>query len=179
MSAQCRDRAFFKGGIDAAVPSVLRCRVGARQHAAGPLHRKSPSVKQFAHVAGMILNAEFLLDHPSNHGRRPDAAIQTVRHRTAVENVTQLLLLLFCQLRGPTRPIPFQQTIDSLRLITLEPFRYLGSRRLQDLRQFATGMSFRIQHYRAQPLRHAIGPIFLRFLAQANQSLMRTWMQMQ
>src|SRR6478672_9312453 len=58
MSAQCRERVFFKGGIDAAVPSVLCRGIGARQHAAGPLHRKSPAMKQSAHMAGMILNTE-------------------------------------------------------------------------------------------------------------------------
>jgi len=39
-------------------------------------------------MAGMILNAELLLDHPGNHGRRPDAGIQTVSNRTAVENIS-------------------------------------------------------------------------------------------
>src|SRR6266852_6258077 len=102
ISAQCRDCAFFKAGIDAAVPSVLRRGIGARQHAAGPLHRKSPAVKQLAHMPRMILNPELLLDHPGNHGRRPDAAVQTVSYRTTVENVAQLLLLLFCQFRRPT-----------------------------------------------------------------------------
>src|ERR1700686_298160 len=99
---------FFKGGIDAAVPSVLRCGIGACQHAAGPLHREPPAVKQLAHMARMILNPELLLDHPGNHGRGPDATVQTVSYRTTVENVSQLLLLLFCQFRWPTRPIPFQ-----------------------------------------------------------------------
>src|SRR6266852_1300939 len=95
-------RLFFKAGIDAAVPSVLRRGIGARQHATGPLHRKSPAVKQLAHMPRMILNPELLLDHPGNHGRRPDAAVQTVSYRTTVENVAQLLLLLFCQFRRPT-----------------------------------------------------------------------------
>jgi hypothetical protein len=38
-------------------------------------------------MAGMILNAELLLDHPGNHGRCPDAVIQTVSYRTAVQNI--------------------------------------------------------------------------------------------
>jgi hypothetical protein len=45
-------------------------------------------------MAGMILNAELRFDHPGDHGRGPDAAVQTVRYRTAVENIPQLLLLL-------------------------------------------------------------------------------------
>src|SRR5260370_9438267 len=123
ISDQCRDWAFCEGRIDAAVPSVLRRGIGARQHAARALHRKSPTMKQFAHVARMILNPELLLDHPGNHGRRPDAGVQTVGHRTTIENVPQVLLLLLCQFRWPTRAIPFQQTIDSIGLITLKPLR--------------------------------------------------------
>jgi len=46
-------------------------------------------------MAGMILNAEFRFDHPGNHGRGPNAAVQAVGFRTVVENIPQLLLLLF------------------------------------------------------------------------------------
>jgi hypothetical protein len=93
ISAQCRE-AFFKGRIGTAVPAVLRYGVGAGQYAAGPLHRKSPGMKQLAHMAGMILDPELLLDYPGDHGRRPNAAVQPVGYRTAVQDVYQLLLLL-------------------------------------------------------------------------------------
>src|SRR5258707_8113541 len=63
ISAQCRDWAFFEGRIDAAVPSVLRRGIGARQHAARSLHPKTPTMKQFSHLAPMILNPELLLYH--------------------------------------------------------------------------------------------------------------------
>jgi len=122
-------------------------------------------MKQLAHMAGMILNAKLFLDHPGDHGRGPDAAVEPVGDRAAVQDVSQFLSLLFAQLRRPTRPIPFQQTVHSLALVALEPLRDLRSRRLQDSRQFAAGVPFRIQHHRAQSLGYAVGAIPLCFLA--------------
>src|SRR3982750_2572399 len=66
--AQFRARAFLKLGINAAVPAILRCGIGARQYPAGPLHRKPQSTKQFAHMAGVILHPELLLDDPGDPG---------------------------------------------------------------------------------------------------------------
>src|ERR1700752_4543906 len=103
------------------MPTILRGSIGARQHAAGPLYRKSPGVKQFAHMTGMIMNSELFLDHPANQGGRPDPTVQTVSHWATVKDVSQLLLLFLRQFRRPTRPIPFQQPLDSLNLITLQP----------------------------------------------------------
>src|SRR3982751_5813231 len=100
ISAQCRERAFFfKRLIDAAVPAILRRSVGPSQHAAGPLHRKSPVMKQLAHVPRMILNAEFLLDQPGDHGPCANAAVQPVSDRAAVQDISQLLLLFLGEFR--------------------------------------------------------------------------------
>jgi hypothetical protein len=88
INAQFRARAFFKIRIDTPPPAVLRGDVRARQNAARPLHRKSPGGQQLAHMTGMILDAEFLFDHPGDHGRRPDAIVQTVSHRAAVQNIS-------------------------------------------------------------------------------------------
>jgi hypothetical protein len=51
MSAQCRERALFKGWIDAAAPSVLRRGIGAHRRVMGPLHGKYQAVQQFAHIS--------------------------------------------------------------------------------------------------------------------------------
>ena len=66
---------FFKVGIGAPMPAVLRSSVGARQYAAGALHGEAHLVKQFAHVPRMVGDAELLLDHPSQHGRSPDPPV--------------------------------------------------------------------------------------------------------
>src|SRR5258708_22095449 len=77
------------------------------------------------------------------------------------------------------RPVPFQQTIDAVGLISLEPLRYFGSGGLQDLRQFAARMSFGIQRHGAQSFRHTVGPFSFRFFAQTNQPLICAGMQLQ
>ena len=84
------------------MPAVLRAGVGAGQHAARSLHRKAQPVQQFSHVARMIADAEFFLDHPGNHGRGPQAAVQAVRHGTTIENVPELLPLSRYQLWRPS-----------------------------------------------------------------------------
>src|SRR5712691_5982756 len=179
ISAQCRAWAFFKVRIDPAAPAVLRRDIGAGQNAPWTLHRKSPGRKQLAHMTGVILDAELLLDHPGNHGRRPDAVVQTISHRTAVQNISQLLLLLFRQLRWSTRPVAFQQTVHSIRLIVLEPLRHLRPRCLQNPRQLAAGLAFRVQHDRLQSFSHTIGSVPFRFLAEPYQTLIRARVQSQ
>jgi len=82
-------------------------------------------MEQLAHMTGVILDVEFLFDHPGDHGRRPDAGVQAVSGRTAVQNISQLLLLLFRQFRWPARSIAFEQTIHSMALIALEPLGHL------------------------------------------------------
>jgi hypothetical protein len=72
-------------------------------------------------MAGMILNTELLLDQPGDHGRCPDAIVQTIGDWAAVKDVCQLLLLLACQLRWPSRSKSFQQTVHALGLILLQP----------------------------------------------------------
>jgi len=119
-------------------------------------------------MTGVILDAELLLDHPGDHGRGPDAVVQTVSHRTTVHNVPPLLLLLFRQFRWPARPIAFQQTIHSLGLIALQPLGHLRSRRLENPRQLAAGLAFRVQHDRVQSFRHAIGSVPFRLLAESD-----------
>jgi hypothetical protein len=117
-------------------------------------------------MTGVILDAELLLDHPGDHGRRPDAVVQTVSRRTAIQDISQLLLLLLRQFRWPARPIAFQQTVHSIGLIALEPLRHLRPRRLENPRQLAAGLTFRVQHDRLQSFRDAISSVTFRFFAE-------------
>jgi len=99
------------------MPAVLFGDIGPRQYPAGTLHREVQSMQHSPHVAGMVMNAELLLNHPSNHRRSPYPGIQSVGHRTAVENIAELFPLLRTQAGGPARPISFQQALHSVGLI--------------------------------------------------------------
>src|SRR5467141_3665897 len=92
---------FFKTGIGVPLPAILLVSVGSGQHATRALHGEAQTMEQLAHMARMIMNAEFLLDDPGNHGRGPDARIQAVGYRAAFENVVELFPLRRGQLQGP------------------------------------------------------------------------------
>src|SRR5580765_2934218 len=72
---------FFKAGEDIPLPAILLVSVGSGQHATRALYGEAQTMEQLAHMAGMIMNAEFLLDGPGDHGRGPDARIQAVGYR--------------------------------------------------------------------------------------------------
>src|ERR1022692_1295803 len=108
---------FFNLWIGASMPSVLLDGVGPRQYAPWPLHREVERMKQFAHLPRMVGDAELLLDHPGNHRRGPHAIVQSVSHRPTIQNVSQLLALLWCQLCRPSGTVSFQQTLDAMGLI--------------------------------------------------------------
>ena len=90
------------------MPSVLCDGVGPCQYAPRPLHREAERVKQLAYMSRMVGDAELLLDHSGNHGRGPHAVVQSVSHRSTVQNVAQLLALLWRQLWRPAGSVPFQ-----------------------------------------------------------------------
>src|SRR5271167_3006199 len=134
-------------------------------------------MQQFAHVAGMVMHPELLLDHPGDHGRGPDSGVQTIGHRTAVQNVPQRLPLRALQLRWSSGALSFQQTFDPMHLIACQPLRNLGAWGLQNRRQLPAAAPLRIQHYCLQTLGHTIRSVPFRLLAQANQPLISARVQ--
>jgi len=74
-------------------------------------------MKQLAHVAGMIDDTELLFDDPGDHRRGPDATIQPISHRAAVEDVADPAVLRFGQPPRPSRPVTFQQALNAVGLI--------------------------------------------------------------
>jgi hypothetical protein len=81
---------FFKAGIGVPPPAILLVSVGTGRHATRAPHGDAQTVEQLAHMAWMLMNAEFLVDDPGDHGRGPDARIQTIGYRAAAENVVEL-----------------------------------------------------------------------------------------
>src|SRR6266478_9624733 len=161
------------------MPAILLPGIGSGQSPSRALHRIAQAMQQLADMSGMVLHTELLFDHPGDHRRGPHSAIQSVGHRTTVENVSELFSLPLRQHRRPTGPVALEQTLDPMSLIARQPLGNPGAWRFENFRQFATGPTFGIQNYGLHPFRHAIGTIPLRFLAQDNQSLIRLRMQSQ
>src|SRR5271166_5422383 len=134
-------------------------------------------MQQLAHMAGVVVHSELLLNHPGDHGRGPDSGVQAIGHRTAVQDVLQGLPVRATQLRRSSAALSFQQTVDAMGFITCQPFGHLGAWGLQNRRQLPAAAPLRIQHDCLQPLGHAIGSVPFRLFAQANQPLIGAGVQ--
>ena len=80
------------------MPAILRLGVGFGPNPSWALHRKAQFKQQLAHVAGMVVHPELLLNHPGDHGRGPDSGVQAIGHRAAVQDVLQGLPVRATQL---------------------------------------------------------------------------------
>src|SRR5258707_15102403 len=120
-------------------------------------------MQQLAHTTGMVLHADLLSDPQGDQRRGPLSAVQSVGHRTTVENVSELFSLPLRQHRRPARPVALQQTLYPMSLIARQPLGNPGAWRFENFRQFATGAAFGIQNYGLHPFRDAIGTIPLPF----------------
>ena len=81
------------------MPAILFAGVGTRQQAAWTLHGEVQIVEQPSDMTGVVTDMKLFLDDPGNHWRGPDAAVQSIRYRSAVEQVTQLRPLFVGQQR--------------------------------------------------------------------------------
>src|SRR5580693_4976454 len=113
----CRVESWRKLASSVPLPAILLISVGSGQHATRALHGEAQTMEQLAHMAWMIMNSEFLLDDPGDHGRGPDARIQTVGYRAAVENVVELFPLRRRQLQWPARAMSFEQPLHAKSLV--------------------------------------------------------------
>jgi len=153
--------------------------IGARQQTAGALHRETQTMKELAHMSGMVVYAEFFFDHPGNHGRGPYPAVQSIGDGPTVEEVLELFSLWPAQVGWAARPIPLQETHHSVGLVAGQPLRHLRARSLENPRQLTAGSAFGIQNNSLQPLGHSVSALSLCFLTQAHQTAISPGVQPQ
>lgn len=72
-------------------------------------------------MAWMVADAEFLLDHLGQDGRGPNSGVEAVRHRAALHDVVELLLLCFGQFAGASAPAPFLDPLQAILIPTAHP----------------------------------------------------------
>ena len=78
-------------------------------------------MEQFAHVAGMILHVEFLVEDVGEQGRGPDSGVQAVSHRPAFNKVVQLLALGAGQFAGASAAVAFLDPFKSIFIPVADP----------------------------------------------------------
>src|SRR5260370_13402593 len=89
-------------------------------------------MQPLAPLSGMVLHTELLFDHPGDHRRGPHSALQSVGHRTTVENVSELFSLPLRQHRRPTGPVALEQALYPMSLIAQQPLGNPGASRLHN-----------------------------------------------
>ena len=151
------------------MPAILFAGVGTRQQAAWTLYGEVQIVEQPSDMTGVVTDMKLFLDDPGNHWRGPDAAVQSIRDRSAVEQVTQLGPLCVGQQRRSARAIPLQQPFDAVLLIAQQPFRNLRSGRFENSGHLAAATALRVEDHRLQPLGHPVGPVAFCLLTQTHQ----------
>src|SRR6266852_7403135 len=119
----------------------------------------------------MVINRKLLLNDSCDHRARPYAGGESIRHRAAVENAGEDLLLVIGQLRGTTRSVSFQDAVHAVCLPVVEPDRHLGAMNLQMPGNFRSGHPFHVERDRMESAGNAIGSFAHRVFAKLYQLL--------
>jgi len=117
----------------------------------------------------MVIHAKFLGDDADDDGRSPDACLQTIGDRTAIQEVLQLFLLLGAQARGSPRAVTFQQSLFASLIPLFDPQRNGGTMHFQRLRDLTDRVAFDAQSDGVEPLGHARLLVLERLAAQLQQ----------
>ena len=89
---------------------------GVGRHQLGPraLHGAADLPEQFAHVARMIMHVEFLGDDLRDDGRGPDAGLQSIGHRAALDDIAQTFGGGLVQSGGAAAAVTFVESRDAV-----------------------------------------------------------------
>lgn len=126
-------------------------------------------MKDAGDMGGMITDREFFFNDPADHRASPDAGIESIGHRTAVENVGKGLVLFFGETLRASRSVPFQHSLETVFLPTAQPqanFRTMDSKKFCD---FRCCLAFHVKRHGMQSRSHPIGSFAQRLLAEINQ----------
>lgn len=117
-------------------------------------------------MARMVLDTKFLLDNAGQDGRGPNSGLQTVSHRTAFNDVVELLALRRVQFTGPCAAIAFLDPLLALFIPAAHPgvdARAVNLKPVGDLRR---RVAIDSEQNGLQAWHHSWSPVGLSLLAQ-------------
>jgi hypothetical protein len=126
-------------------------------------------MQEFAHMARMILDAEFLLQDIGQNGRGPNAGVQAISDRAAVHDVMELLPLGFGEFARATTAIAFLDALQALRIPAANPDVNAAAVDLQQLSNLRWRVARHTEQEGLQPQRDTGSFVALRLLAQCQQ----------
>ena len=101
------------------------------------LNRKAYGFQHLTHMARVIGNAEFFVNHIPDHDRSPYAAVEPVCDRSAFDDVCQKAFLLFGKSGWPPAPMPFEEAVFPVEIPVFYPRIDCGAVGLEQRSDFA------------------------------------------
>ena len=114
----------------------------------------------------MIRDAEFLLDDLGQDGRGPNAGVQAISYRAAVDDVMELLPLGFGEFARATTAVTFLDALHALRIPVANPGVNAAAVDLQELRNLRWRVARHTEQERLQTQGDAWGFVVLCRLAE-------------
>lgn len=112
-------------------PLALLAGFGLDQACCRSLPRITQLSQQLPHVPGMIGLIEFVLNDLTDQWRGPDAGFQTISHRTAVQNITELLALSLTEAGRPAAALALPKPFLAAGVPVLDPERHRAAMNLE------------------------------------------------
>jgi hypothetical protein len=96
-------------------------------------------MQEFAHMARMVVDAEFLLEDVRQDGRSPNPRVQTVSHRSAFHNVMEQLPLFLGEFAGASAPMSFLDPLHAIVIPANHPGVDAGAVHVKHIRNLGWG----------------------------------------
>ena len=116
-------------------------------------------------MAGMILDAEFLLEDVGQDGRGPNAGVQTVSHRAAFYEVKELLPLFRGEFGGTPTAMPFLDPLHAIVIPAAHPGVDAASVNVKQISNLGRGVARHAEQEGLQTQKDTGGFVALRVLA--------------
>jgi hypothetical protein len=124
-------------------------------------------MQEFSHMAWMGVDAEFLLENVGQDGRGPNAGVEAVRHRAALHDVVELLLLCFGEFARASAPVPFLDPLQAILIPAAHPRVDAAAVNMKQISNLGWGMAIHAEQEGLQTQSDPGGPVALSGLAQS------------
>jgi len=118
----------------------------------------------------MVGNRKFFLNNPGDHRAGPNAGMESIGHRTTIQNVRQSLQLRIGKFFGAARAVSLQNPVHAPSLPVVQPDGDFGPMHFEESGNFRGCSSFHIEYHGMQSPRHPIGPFLSSLFAQPDKS---------
>jgi hypothetical protein len=123
-------------------------------------------MKEFSHVAWMVVDTELGMDNAGQDRRGPDSGVKSVSHRTAFNNVMEVLKLTLGQFAGATTTMTFHDSLLTMLIPSRHPGMNPGAMNVKKLGNLGWGVPINAKQQGLQAQCDTGSLVGLGFLAQ-------------